>query len=192
MPAASCVVLLIVALVIDLLSVGPGSIRDRIAFLLAVPALYAGWAGDSLAIWVNTQLAALTGMGLKASGSVYIAGAEPAIVVSAVVAAAFVYAIGAMLPRRAQRWAGPIAKFDLARGKASMSAGGRGKRTPGGGLGDAPQGSRLNLKLWGLALFLALTVDLPRGAIGQAIAAVMGALTWATAGIPNWLIGRIS
>lgn len=194
MPATSCVVLLIVALVVDLMSVGPGSIRDRVSFLIAVPALYAGWAGEPLAIWVNTQLAALTGMGLKASGSNYVAAASPTIIVSCLVAAAFIYAIGAVIPRRTQRWVGPIARFDLARGKAKVSAEGKtkGKVTPGGGVGDAPAGARLNMKLWGLALFLALTADLPQGAIGQAISAVIGALISATSGLPTYLIGSIS
>lgn len=194
-PPEVCVVLLLIALTVDLLSVGPGSVRDRIAFLIALPALYAGWAGEPLALWVTSQLTALTGIALTSSGSAYVASASPAYVVSALVAAAWVYAVGAVLPRRAQRWVGPIARFDLRRGKASMSAGtdggktGKGKLTPGGGVGDAPKGARLNVKLWVLAFVLALVSDLPQGAIGIAIGWMLGALITLTAGLPAWLIG---
>ena len=75
-----------------------------------------------------------------------------------------------------------------------MSAGGRsgkGKLTPGGGVGDAPNGVRLNVKLWGLALGLALTADLPQGAIGVAVSWTIGALITLTAGFPTWLLGAV-
>lgn len=208
MPATSCVVLLIIALVIDLLSIGPGSIRDRVSFLIAIPALYAGWAGGALALWINSSLESISAAGLKSSGSDYIASASPRIVVACAVAAAFIYAVAAVIPQRAQKWVGPIARVDLARGKGrgggrpsapgkavsitSVKPGASSAVTPGGGIGDAPRGARLNIKLWALALFLACTADLPQGLIGTAMDATISALTAIVSGIPNKLIGTIS
>jgi hypothetical protein len=49
-PTATALVLLL-ALVVDYMSVGPNSIRDRIAFLLAVPAIREGFNGSPLDGW---------------------------------------------------------------------------------------------------------------------------------------------
>src|SRR5690348_8491580 len=104
-------VLLMLALVTDYLSVGPNSIRDRLAFLLALPAIREGFNDGPLDNWtVNALSKAIDGLKGAAHGS-YIAGAVTSVVLGAGVGILAIYTLGALLPTKANKKLGRFAQI---------------------------------------------------------------------------------
>lgn len=160
-------ILLLLALVIDYMSFGPDSLRDRLAFLIGLVAIYQGFNGSPLDHW--TVGAATSGINdLKhMAGNAYIAGATTQIVLSAFVGILAIYTVGALLPIKAQARLGKFATISFP--NSSMH--------------------RINYKLWTMAILLGLLGDLPGGIVGGALHGGISILTEVFQPLPNLLFG---
>ena len=167
MSPTAVAVLLLLALVVDYMSVGPNSLRDRLAFLLAVPAIKEGFDGSPLDRWtVDAASNAIEGL-LHQTGSAYIAGASVNAVLGAAVGCLAIYTVGCLLPVKASKRLGRFATLTF------------------------PQSPvyRLNTRLWICAVLLGLLSDLPGGAVGSITDWAVGLLTNLVAPVPAWLFG---
>lgn len=160
-------VLLMLALVVDYMSVGPNSIRDRLAFLLALPAVREGFNGSPLDQWTVQALSnginALKGM---ASGA-YIAGAITSVVLSALVGVLAIYTVGCLLPDKFATKLGRFATINF------------------------PQSAlhRINYKLWGCAVLLGMLADLPGGFVGSILRGFINIVSGVDTAIPYAMFG---
>lgn len=167
MSSTGVAVLLLLALAVDWMSLGPNSIRDRIAFLLALPAIRQGFDGSPLDQWTVGALSSLIA-GLKAAtGGAYIAGAVTSVLLGAIIGILAIYTIGALLPNKMSAKLGAFATITF----------------PASGL------HRLNYRLWACALVLGLLADLPGGVIGNALRSIINAVTTVVSLLPNVLFG---
>ncbi|MGJ3228933.1 hypothetical protein ACQEUV_26790 [Micromonospora aurantiaca (nom. illeg.)] len=167
MSPTAVAVLLLLALVVDYMSVGPNSIRDRVAFVLAVPAIREGFDGSPLDQWtVQTASSGIEQL-LDATGGAYIAGASINAILGALIGLLFIYVIGCMLPTKASKKLGRFATLTF------------------------PQSPlyRLNTRLWIAAILLGLMADLPGGTVGDVTRGCVDFLTGLVAGLPAWLFG---
>lgn len=169
------VVLLLLALAIDAWSIGPDSIRDRIAFVIALPAIRAGWDGTEFDRWTVMQLERFIDAA-KAQGGQTIAQASTTFVLSASIGLLFLFCLGALLPNSASSRLGSYATINFR---------GRTIRTVGSGGG----GHRLNWTLWTCAIVLGMLSDLPRGLIGDLVKFTVNLMTSLVAGLPEMLFG---
>lgn len=160
-------VLLMLALVIDWTSFGPNSIRDRLAFLMGLVAIRAGFNDSPLDRWTVEALSGAINTLKDMSGGAYIAGATTQIVLSALVGVLAIYTVGILLPDKA---AGKLGKF------ATLK------------FADSPI-HRINTKLWLMAIILGLLGDLPGGVVGGLVNAGIAILTKVFQPLPNFLFG---
>ncbi len=160
-------VLLLLALVVDYMSFGPNSIRDRIAFLIGLPAIHAGFNGSPLDHWTVGALTGLINTAKSMTGGAYIAGFATQAVLSAAVGILAIYTVGALLPDKAAKRLGRFATISF---KES-------------GL------HRINTHLWTLAILLGLLSDLPGGIVGQLLTSTITGLTHLEAPLPHFLFG---
>lgn len=167
MAPTTVAVLLLLALVVDYLSVGPDSIRDRLAFFLALPAIYEGFNGSPLDQWTVQAGTNLIQKGLDMTGGAYIAAASATIVFSAAIGIYAIYVVGVLLPSKLSNKLGQIVSFQW---KDS-------------GL------HRLNWQLWIAAIILGMLCDLPGGAVGETLQWVVSLLAQLVSPLPNWLFG---
>lgn len=169
MSATAVAVLLMLALVVDYMSIGPNSVRDRIAFLIALPAIRVGFGGGPLQKWTVGQLSGLIEALKHSAGGTYVAGVTTEVVIGAFVGILAVYTVGVLLP--ANKWAagkfGDFSKFTF------------GKSAP----------KRLNGKLWASAILLGTLADLPAGFVGGLLRGAINFLTAVVAMLPNLLFG---
>ncbi|WP_143194331.1 hypothetical protein [Micromonospora sp. CB01531] len=167
MSPTAVAVLLLLALVIDYMSVGPNSIRDRLAFLLAVPAIREGFDGSPLDQWTVQTASSFIEQLLDATGGAYVAGASINAILGALVGMLFIYVIGCMLPVKASKKLGRFATLTF------------------------PQSPlyRLNTRLWIAAVLLGLMADLPGGTVGDVTRGCVDFLTGLVAPLPAWLFG---
>lgn len=165
-PTATALVLLL-ALVVDWMSIGGNSIRDRIAFLLAVPAIREGFNGSPLDGWTVDFLRTMIQTLLDATGGAYIAGASINLLIGGAVGILWIYTIGCLLPVKASKKLGRFATLTF------------------------PQSPlyRLNGKLWIAAILLGMLADLPRGLVGELTNGSIDFLTGVVAPIPAMLFG---
>lgn len=159
-------VALIFALTLDALSIGPNSIRDRIAFVIAVGAIYEGFNGSPLDQWTIGALGGLVDQLKAMTGGAYIAGAATEAILSMGVLAVAVITIGVLLPVKAQEKLGPWAAMSFGSG-----------------------GQRINFKLWGAAAILAMFCDLPGGVLGDLLRQGVMLCDRFAAFVPNLLLG---
>ncbi len=159
--------LLLLALVVDWMSFGPNSIRDRLAFLMGLVAIRAGFNGSPLDVW--TVDAARGGIDTlkNMAGGAYIAGAATNLVLSILVGCLAIYTVGCLLPDKAQAKLGPFAKISFPTSPLH----------------------RINTKLWVLAILLGLLGDLPGGIVGGILNGSIAALTEVFQPLPNLLFG---
>jgi hypothetical protein len=160
-------VLLMLALVVDYLSLGPNSIRDRLAFFLALPAIREGFNDGPLDRFTVGALSVVIDAAKKATGGSYIAGAVTSVVLGAAVTCLFIYTIGALLPNKASAKLGRWATISFP---------------------TVPM-HRINTKLWICATLLALLADLPQGWAGDLIRGAIATLTGWVATVPGLLFG---
>ena len=160
-------VLLLLALVVDWMSVGPDSIRDKLAFLMALPAIREGFNGSPLDAWTVDALSRFIDALLGMTGSAYIAGAAVNIVLSASVGILAIYTVGVLLPQKFSTKLGRFAQLSF----------------------PASTGYRLNGRLWLCAALLGLLADLPGGAVGNLLSGAIAALTEVVQPLPNLLFG---
>lgn len=159
--------LILLAFVVDWMSVGPNSFRDRLAFLLVVPAFREGFNGSPLDAWTVDALNRLVGGALSMADGAYVAGASANIVLSAAVGCLWIYTVGCLLPVKASKKLGRFATISW------------------------PQSAmfRLNTRLWICAALLGVFADLPRGVVGDLAEGSIIALTNVVAPLPAWLFG---
>lgn len=162
-------VVLLLALVVDYMSVGPDSFRDRIAFLLAVPAFRDGFNGSPLDAWTVQRLSDSIGYLLEQTKGAYIAGASSNVLVGASVGVLAIYTIGCLLPTKTSTRLGRFAAINFP--KSSIH--------------------RLNWKLWLCAFLLGILADLGRGVIGEATEGLVVALANIVAPLPILLFGAV-
>lgn len=160
-------VLLLLALVVDWMSVGPNSVRDRLAFLLAVPAIHEGFNGSPLDAWTVGALGGFIDKLKEATGTAYIAGATTSVVMGAGIGCLAIYTIGALLPDKASMKLGRFATIKF----------------------PASPMHRINTKLWICAALLGMLADLPTGIIGQLLNGAVNQLVGVAGFVPNWLFG---
>jgi hypothetical protein len=165
-PTATAMVLLL-ALVVDWMSVGPNSIRDRLAFLLAVPAIREGFNGSPLDGWTVDTLRQLVQSLLDATKGAYIAGASINLLLGGLVGILWLYTVGCLLPMKASKKLGRFATLTF------------------------PQSAmhRLNGRLWIAAILLGMLADLPRGIVGELTLGSVDFMTGIVAPIPTMLFG---
>lgn len=164
---AGVAAMLILAFVIDYLSIGPNSLRDKIAFLIALPMLRMGFDGGPLDTWTVQALSSAIEAAKTAGGGSYIAGAATHLVLSVLVACLAIYAIGAILPSKAEKRFGDFAKLAL----------------------PSTAQWRINWKLWTIALALGILSDLAGGVIGTIVDNAITTLAKAVSVVPGFLFG---
>lgn len=160
-------VLLLLALVVDYMSVGPNSIRDRLAFLLGLPAIREGFNGSQLDVWTVGALTTAIDTLKQAAGNAYIAGAVTSVVLGAAVGVLAIYTVGALMPDKAARKLGRFATIKF----------------------PATPMYRINVKLWICAALLALLADLPSGLVGTVLRWAIDGLVGLAATVPFTLFG---
>lgn len=168
MSPTSAAILLLLALVIDYMSVGPDSLRDRLAFMMATAAIREGFNGSPADAWTVGQATRAVDALLSTpvvSGS-YMAGVTINTFLGALVGLLFFYAVGCMLPAKTPK----VGRF------ATLSF-------------PATPMARINFKLWGVAILLGMLADLPAGAVGTATEGSVILLTGLFAPLPEWLFG---
>lgn len=160
-------VLLLLALVVDWMSVGPNSVRDRLAFFFAVVAIREGFDGSPLDRWTVGFLGGLIQHLLDATKGAYIAGAIVNVAVGATVGILWIYTVGCLLPVKASKKLGRFATLSF------------------------PQSPihRLNLPLWLMAFLLGMLSDLPRGAVGSLTRGSIDLVTSLVSPLPAYLFG---
>jgi hypothetical protein len=167
MSPTAVAILLLLALVVDYMSVGPNSLRDRLAFLLALPAIREGFNGSPLDRWTVDAASGAIEKLLDATGGAYIAGASVNAVLGAAIGILFIYTIGCLLPTKASKRLGRFATLTF------------------------PQSPlyRLNGRLWIAAILLGLMADLPGGTVGDLTRGCVDFVTGFVAPLPAWLFG---
>lgn len=161
--------LLLLALVIDYSSLGPNSIRDKIAFCFAVVAIRVGFNGSQLDRWTVDRLAGFIDFAKDQAGDAYIARAVTNQVIGIFVGILFIYVILCLLPE--WKWVtkkvGPAANIAF------------------------PTSSRfrLNGRLWICAFFLGLMAELANGWIGDMTTGFVNILTTIETPVPNIIFG---
>ncbi|MEV4708886.1 hypothetical protein [Actinoplanes sp. NPDC049316] len=160
-------VVLLLALVVDYMSVGPDSLRDRLAFLLAVPGFRDGFNGSPLDAWTVQRLHDAIGFLLEQTDGAYIAGASINVLIGAGVGILALYTVGCLLPVKAASKLGRFAAMTFPTSAIR----------------------RLNWKLWLCAFLLGILADLGRGVIGEATEGAVVALTDLVGPLPILLFG---
>lgn len=160
-------ILLLLALVVDYMSFGPNSIRDRIAFLMGLVAIHQGFNGSALDQWTVDALSRLIDTAKSMAGGAYIAGAITQVVLSALVGIMAIYTVGCLLPVKMSSKLGKFATITFP--DSAMH--------------------RINTKLWVMAIFLGLLGDLPGGVVGGVLTGGIGMLTELFQPLPNVLFG---
>ncbi|MFD0819334.1 hypothetical protein ACFQ0D_13680 [Micromonospora zhanjiangensis] len=160
-------ILLVLAIVVDYMSVGPNSLRDRLAFIMATPAIREGFNGSPLDRKTVEAAGGLIQHLLNSTNGAYIAGASVNAILGAIIGILWIYVIGCMLPTKASKRLGRFATLTW----------------PQSGL------YRLNGKLWAAAVILGLMSDLPRGFIGDLTRGSIDLATSLVAPLPAFLFG---
>ncbi len=106
-------VLLMLALVVDYLSIGPNSIRDRLAFCLALPAIRQGFNDGPIDRWTVEALSNGIEALKNVAGGSYLAAAITSVVLGAGVTILAIYTVGALLPAKASKKLGRFAAIQL-------------------------------------------------------------------------------
>ncbi|HEX8628382.1 MAG TPA: hypothetical protein VF755_09460 [Catenuloplanes sp.] len=168
MTPTAVAVLLLLALLIDWMSVGPNSLRDRAAFLMAVPAIREGFNGSPLDAWTVDLASSWIEKLLDMTGAAYIAGASVSAILGALIGLLFIYVVGCLLPVKASKKLGRFATLSF------------------------PQSPlyRLNAKLWIAAILLGMMADLPGGVVGETTAFCVDFFAELFAPLPGWMFGE--
>lgn len=169
----SVAVLLILALALDAMSVGPDSVRDRIAFVMAYPVVRAAWDGSDFDTWTVGNLMRVIGA-VQAEAGPTLAQASTTVILSALVFVLWMFAMGALIPDRYSARMGRFASYNFRRAR--------------GGIGGGAVRYQLNGKLWTFAILLGLMTDIPQGIAGDLMRFSVDVMGNLVAGIPNLLL----
>lgn len=159
--------LLLLALVVDWMSIGPDSLRDRLAFFMGLAAIRQGFDGSPLDHWTVGFLSSLINQLKSMAGSAYIAGAVTQVVLGAGIAVLAIYTAGALMPTKASKWLGRFAAIKF----------------------PSSPVRRINYKLWACAVLLGLLSDLAGGLVGQIVNSAIDMDVSICASIPFSLFG---
>ncbi|MEW2442768.1 hypothetical protein [Micromonospora marina] len=160
-------ILLLLALIIDYMSVGPNSLRDRLAFVIAVPVIREGFNGSPADQKTVEALSGVIQALLDSTGGAYIAGASVNALIGALIGLLWIYALGCMLPVKASKRLGRFATLAF----------------PQSGL------YRLNARLWVVAILLGMMSDLPGGLVGDVTRSLVDITAHLVAPVPAILFG---
>ena len=167
MSPTAVAILLLIALLVDYMSIGPNSLRDRLAFILGVPAIREGFDGspaDEKTVAAAGRL--IQGL-LDSTGGAYIAGASVNAIIGFLIGLLWIYAIGCLLPAKTSKKLGRFAVMTF----------------------PASPLHRLNTKLWLVAIPLGMMSDLPQGLIGELTRSLLDLTTSVVAPLPALLFG---
>lgn len=147
MSPTAVAVLMLMALALDYMTVGPAWLRDRLAFLFALVAIREGFNGSPIDRWTLATLTKWVQFLLDQTNGAYIAGASINVVLGCLVGLVGIYTIGALLPASASKKLGRYAAIKFPTSPIY----------------------RLNTKLWVCAIALGLLLDLPGGIVGSVL-----------------------
>lgn len=167
MNPTSVFIILMLAFVIDYMSVGPNSLRDRVAFLMALAGFRDGFNGSPLDKWTVGKIRDGIQYLLDSTNGAYIAGASINIVIGSAVGVLAIYVIGCLMP---EKFSGKLGRW------AALSF-------------PSSPAMRINWKLWLCAFLLGIMADLGRGVIGEFVNTTVVALTYFVAPVPIVLFG---
>ncbi|WP_431895901.1 hypothetical protein [Micromonospora haikouensis] len=167
MSPTAVAILLLLAIVVDYMSIGPNSLRDRLAFIMAVPAIKEGFDGSPADQKTVAALGGIIEGLLDSTGGAYIAGASVNAVLGVGIGLLWIYTIGCMLPVKTSKKLGRFATLTW------------------------PQSPlyRLNGKMWLVAAILGMMSDLPGGLIGDLTRSLLDIVTGLVAPLPALLFG---
>lgn len=169
MTPTSVFIVLMLAFVIDYMSIGKDSLRDRLAFLLAIAGFRDGFDGSPADKWTVGKLSDGIEWLLDQTNGAYIAGTSINIAIGAGVGVLAIYAVGCLLPNKASARVGRWATLNFPKSSAG----------------------RINWKLWLIAFLLGVLADLGRGLVGELTEGAVVALTTIVAPIPIMLFGSV-
>lgn len=169
MTPTSVFIVLMLAFVIDYMSIGKDSLRDRLAFLLAIAGFRDGFDGSPADKWTVGKLSDGIGWLLDQADGAYVAGTSINIAIGAGVGVLAIYAVGCLLPNKASAKVGRWATLNFPKSSAG----------------------RINWKLWAIAFLLGVLADLGRGMVGELTEGAVVALTFFVAPIPIMLFGSV-
>jgi hypothetical protein len=180
MSPTAVAILLLLALVIDWMSFGPNSIRDRIAFCLALPAISEGFNGGPFDRFTVEALGSAIDRLKAAGGDSYVAGANTERVIAALVGILFIYTIGVLMPEKWSNKLGPYARLAFSKSGGAMAV--------AGPVGTGAK-RRLNWRLWICAALLGVLNELPHGLVGELLHTFVSVLDSVAAPMPVFLFG---
>lgn len=172
---AGVLAVLLLALIVDVMRVGPEWLKDRLAFFLALAAIREGFGGSILERWTVDALVGVIDGGFGIVGSdIYVTQAGASVVVQVLIGAVALYCVGVLLPVKATKWVGGFAKLSFAR---------RGGKSGAKAAATDSHGERyqLNTPLWTCAWILGLLADLPQGGVGGFVRGLIDIVTTAVA-----------
>jgi hypothetical protein len=160
-------VLLLLAVAVDYISIGPNWFRDRVAFLMAIAALYEGFNDSTIDYWTLARVTGFIQWALDQAGDAYIAGAIPAFIVGILVGTVWLYGLGCLLPNKLSKKFGRLATVTF-----------------------PPSGVwAINWRLWAVAAALGLFGDVPLGWVGDLTGGTNAFLAGFFAPLPSLLLG---
>jgi hypothetical protein len=171
-------VTIMLAVLIDMMSVGPNSIRDRVAWVFAVTAIRDGFSGSDIERNTVGKVADALAAGLKQTGDAYIHAADANKIVGAVIGCIWIFTICALVPDSWASRMGPAARMRFGR-RHSLTVDD----------GGASSGPRLNYWLWGSAFLVGISGHLAQGAIGASIDIVLNTIVWPVVWLMTFLFG---
>jgi hypothetical protein len=144
MTATGVYVMLLLGFVIDYWSIGPNSIRDRLAFLIYLACFREGFNGSEIDRALVELFGGVIDKTKDWARDAYIADADTRIVIGASVSVIAIYCVGCLLP---DVWAQHMGRY------AAMAFTVRSR-------------SRINWRLLSCAIVIGLMVDLSKGMLG--------------------------
>jgi hypothetical protein len=179
MSPVGVIAVLLLALVIDYASVGPNSTRDRVAFLLALPAIRSGFDGSTVDRWTLQRLTSWVRAGQEATGDPSIISSSTSTIITVLVSIIAIVTIGALLPEKTSGRLGQFALISFSPRHTTVTTSG----------GPAKTRYRINWRLWACATILGLFADLPQGQVGTIVRALVDGLTTLVSHVPTALFG---
>lgn len=166
---------LLLALIIDVMRVGPEWFKDRLAFIIGLAAIREGFGDSILERWtVDALTSAIDGGFNLVKSDIYVTEAGASAVVNVLIGGVALYCVGVLLPVRAARKLGGFAKLSFSRRAGGV-------RKAAGPTDSHGERYQLNAQLWCCAWTLGLLADLPQGGVGTFVRGAIDVITTAVA-----------
>lgn len=167
MSATATAVLLIIAFIMDYLSIFPAWVQLRLTFASVVTAVNVGFDDSPLDKWTVDKASELIQSALNMADGAYIAGASARVIVGCLVGILSIWTLGCMLPLK---WSKRLGRITTLQFKESPLR-------------------KLSPMVWGLAVPLGLLADMPDGWIGDVTGFCLDVYSWVTAPLPGLIFG---